>query len=391
VSASGRRGDATGRFLIVRLGALGDVVHAIPAAAAIKAAHPDARIDWLVDPRYVSLLRMVRGLNDIVPLDTRRGLRHVVSTLGALRRTRYDAALDLQGLIKSGVLARLAGARLTVGFSPAHLREPIARLCYSRMPDPGTAVHVIEKNLALLDAIGVAGVHDRRVPFPLDVPATAASAALVAQYGAGRYLVINPGAAWPNKRWPAERFGAVAAAIQARVGMPSVVLWGPDEEGVAARVVRASGGAAVVAPPTSIVDVCAVARSAAAMLSGDTGPLHLAAAVGTPVVALFGPTRAERNGPWNPLDRVVARTARCECLYERTCRRVARTPPGVPCLDEISVDDVVTVRPPRKTSRMGVARANLACTRTSTVWPMTGFAGHGSTEQRSEMSAGVTV
>ena len=349
------RGGAAGRFLIVRLGALGDVVHAIPAAAAIRAQDPEAQIDWLVEPRYVALLQMVRGLNRIVPVDIRRGARHVLSTLGALRRTRYDAALDLQGLLKSGALARLAGARLTVGFPSAHLREPIARLCYSHTPDPGSAVHVVHKNLALLGAIGIRAP---QVQFPLEVPETAASAALVAQYGAGGYLLMNPGAAWPNKRWPPDRFGLVAAAIRERAGIPSVVLWGPGEEGTAAAVVAASGGAAVAAPPTSIVDVCAIARGAAVMLSGDTGPLHLAAAMDTAVVALFGPTRAERNGPWNPEDLVVSRTDRCECLYERTCRRAARTPPGVPCIEEIAVADVVAAVCDRKTASEGRVRAD---------------------------------
>jgi heptosyltransferase-1 len=356
VTAPDERGDAADRFLIVRLGALGDVVHAIPAAAAIRAQNPDARIDWLVEPRYVPLLQMVRGLNQIVPVDVRRGARHVLSTLGALRRTRYDAAFDLQGLLKSAALARLAGARLTVGFPSAHLREAIARVCYSRTPDPGSAVHVVHKNLALLGAIGVQAAP---VQFPLEVPETAASAALIAQHGAGGYLLMNPGAAWPNKRWPPARFGLVAAAIRAQVGTPSVVLWGPGEEGTAAAVVAASAGAAVAAPPTSIVDVCAIARGAAVMLSGDTGPLHLAAAMGTAVVALFGPTRAERNGPWNPEDRVVARTDRCECLYERTCRRAARTPPGVPCIEEVAVSDVVGAVSDRM--RAGEARVRVDC------------------------------
>jgi ADP-heptose:LPS heptosyltransferase len=148
-------------------------------------------------------------------------------------------------------------------------------------------------------------------------------------------VLLNPGAAWPNKRWPPERFGALAAAIRERRGLRSVVLWGPGEEALAAAVVDASKGAAQAAPPTTIVDIVALARGAHLMISGDTGPLHIAGAVGTPIVALFGPTRAERNGPWSPADISISRFSQCACHYERRCRRTQ------PCIDDITVDTVI--------------------------------------------------
>ena len=350
---TGGRASAPPRFLIVRLGALGDVVHAIPAAAAIAAQFPDSEIDWLVDPRYVDLLGLVRCVRSVVPVDPRGGIGRLGATIGALRRARYDAVIDLQGLLKSSVLARLAGAARTVGFPRSHLREPVARVFYSHTPDPGPAVHVVHKNLALLTAVGV---HDRTVRFPLEIPATAVADEVALRYRAGDgragFALVNPGAGWPNKRWPAERFGAAAAGVFARAGLRSVVLWGPGEEALAASVVASSSGAAELAPATSILDICALARRAALMLSGDTGPLHLAAAVGTPVVALFGPTGAERNGPWDPSDVVVTRTDRCQCLYERRCRRVTGAPVSnmeqaahaadrQPCIEDIGVDEVV--------------------------------------------------
>ncbi len=332
-------------------------MHAIPAAAAIAAQFPDARVDWLVDPRYVELLRLIPCVR-AVPVDTRGGIGRLVATIATLRRARYDAVIDLQGLLKSGALARLAGGARTVGFPRSHLREPVARAFYSDTPEPGPDEHVVHKNLALLAAIGV---QDRRVRFPLEIPHTAVAEQVASRHrsaesmGEGRlgYALINPGAAWPNKRWPAERFGAVAAAMLARLGLRSVVLWGPGEEALATAVVASSSQAADVAPPTSIVDICALARGAALMLSGDTGPLHLAAAAGTPVVGLFGPTRAERNGPWALADIVVARSENCQCLYQRHCRRATGSPTvgsvpipraaGTrPCIEDISVDEVVT-------------------------------------------------
>jgi ADP-heptose:LPS heptosyltransferase len=148
--------------------------------------------------------------------------------------------------------------------------------------------------------------------------------------------MINPGAAWPNKRWPPERFGALAAGIRERVGVRSLVLWGPGEEDVANLVVSASRGAAELSPRTAIVDLFAIAKGAKLMVSGDTGPLHIAAAMGTPVVALFGPTYSERNGPWASADITISRAARCVCHYERRCRLQQ------PCIEDIGVDEVLS-------------------------------------------------
>ncbi|MBI2187406.1 MAG: glycosyltransferase family 9 protein [Acidobacteria bacterium] len=325
----------TSRFLIIRLGSLGDVVHGIPAAAALRQRYPQAQIDWLVDPRYIELLDLVESLDRRIPFDPRdltRGRGTARATLRDLRRMRYDAVIDLQGLLKSAVLARLVSARRTIGLPRRYLREPLARLFYSEAPDAGAAPHVIDRGLALLRALDVI---DPAVRFPLTIPRTPAAALAAERVGSSEYALINPGAAWPNKRWPAERFGAAAAAVRAEVGLRSLVLWGPGERALADAVAAASSGAAVTAPETTIKDVVAVARGARVMVSGDTGPLHIAAAVGTPVVALFGPTFAERNGPWSPRDAVIARTDRCSCFYERRCRH------AVPCIADIGVSEVV--------------------------------------------------
>ncbi|MBI4888186.1 MAG: glycosyltransferase family 9 protein [Acidobacteria bacterium] len=322
------------KFLIIRLGSLGDVIHGIPAAAALRHRYPEARIDWVVDPRYVGLLDLVDGIDARIPFDPRdllRGRAAAWATVRELRGASYDAVIDLQGLLKSAVLARLAGGRRTIGFPRPHLREPLARLFYTDTPDAGGAPHVIDKNLALLGALDVS---DRRVRFPLAVTRTPAVAAAQAQAGGAGYALLNPGAAWPNKRWPAARFGAVAASLRRDFGLRSLVLWGPDEQPLARAVVAASEGAAALAPQTTIADLVGIAQGARVMISGDTGPLHIGGAVGTPIVALFGPTFAERNGPWSPRDVVVSRTARCGCCYERRCRRAS------PCIDDIGVDEV---------------------------------------------------
>jgi heptosyltransferase I len=319
------------RFLIVRLGALGDVVHGIPTAAALRRHFPAARIDWLVEPRYVQLLGLVTAVNRVVPCDPRDGMSRLLQAVRELRRSGYDAAFDLQGLLKSAVLARSAGARMTVGAVRQQLREPLARAFYTRSIETGPQRHVVFKGLALLESVGV---RDDRVEFPLRETHSAA-AAEVRRVTGGGYALLNPGAAWPNKRWPAVRFGAVAAAMQARFGWRSVVLWGPGEEALAASVIAASAGSGVLAPPTSISDLVAIARGARLMLSGDTGPLHIAGAAGTPLVALFGPTNPARNGPWAVDDIALSRVDACACVYERRCRR------ATPCIDDIGVDEVI--------------------------------------------------
>ena len=339
VSGSSRTGrpdtDTQPRFLIIRLGSLGDVIHGIPAAAALRRRFPQAPIDWLVDPRYAELLELVECIDRPIafdPRDLRIGGAQGWSVLTQLRAAHYDAVVDLQGLLKSAVLGRLVGATQTIGFPRTHLREPLARLFYTDAPDPGAAPHVIDKNLGLL---GPLGVSDRAVHFPLRIPRTDTITSVVDRFAPDGYAILNPGAAWPNKRWPVVRFGAVAASIRREHGLRSVVLWGPGEEALAVSVAAASEGAAEAAPPTTMPDVVGLARAARVMVSGDTGPLHIAGAVGTPLVALFGPTCPERNGPWAPGDVTLSRVANCSCLYERRCRR------ETPCIDDIVSDEVV--------------------------------------------------
>jgi heptosyltransferase I len=325
-------------FLIVRLGSLGDVVHGIPVAAALRQEFPSSRIDWMVDPRYLELLNLVKGIDRKIPVDP-RAIKHgpgrvrFKHTLRELREADYDAVIDLQGLLKSAMLARSVRGRRTIGFPRKHLREPLARVFYTVAPDPGEATHVIYKNLALLAPLKVT---DRRLRFPIEIPRTPTLLQVVQRFQPDGYVLINPGAAWPNKQWPPERFGEVAAAIARDFGWRSLVLWGPGEQELAHGVVAASSGAADPSPPTTITDLVGIARHARMMISGDTGPLHIAGAVNTPIVSLYGPTQPERNGPWGLYDVAISRVQQCSCVYERKCKKTER------CIDDISVAEVMS-------------------------------------------------
>ena len=310
-------------ILIVRLGALGDIVHAVPAAAALRDAFPEARIDWLVDAKHRDMIDLVTVVNHAVVLE-RPSIAGWIDVSRRMRSAGYDVAIDFQGLMKSAILARMSGAPRVIGFSIWHLREKTARPFYSEIGRPGNgpadaAEHVIHKNLSLLGALGV---NDGRIQFPLANVESRALAEVRSALGGERpFALINPGAAWPNKRWPPERFGEVSAFLQEVRGLSSVVLWGPGEEGLAGAVVETSGGAARVAPPTNLADLLALSRAASLMVSGDTGPLHIAGAAGTPTVSLFGPTDPHRNGPWVQDDVSVSRFGSCGCHYERRCRK----------------------------------------------------------------------
>jgi lipopolysaccharide heptosyltransferase I len=313
-------------ILIVRLGALGDIIHTVPAAAALRDAFPDARIDWLVDARHRDAINLVTVVDRAVVLE-RSSLSGWIDVARLLRAGRYDVALDFQGLLKSAVLARASGAARVIGFSIWHLREKTARPFYSetvarrgRHAD-GETDHVIFKNLRLLRALDV---DDMRVRFPLAEVESPALAQVRADLGGDRaFALINPGAAWPNKRWPPERFGEIAAFLREVRGLPSIVLWGPGEQGLAGAVAEVSEGAARVAPATGLADLLALSRAASLMVSGDTGPLHIAAAAGTPTVSVFGPTDPYRNGPWSSDDIAISRFGACSCQYERRCHKPA--------------------------------------------------------------------
>jgi lipopolysaccharide heptosyltransferase I len=322
------------RFLIVRLGALGDIVHAIPVAAELRRAFPSARIDWLVSAKHREILDLVPVIDRRLVIDT-----SFASAIGELRRSRYDVAIDLQGLIKSAVLARLSGAPRVVGFSWRHARERAARLFYTeafdpggpRLYDPGETRHIVDINLGLLSLLGITAPARE---FPIDEVESDVARNARQQTG-GRYALLNPGAAWPNKRWPPARLAAIATELRARHGLMSIVLWGPGEEALAAEVVAAANGAALLSPKTTIADLVALARRAALMVSGDTGPTHIAAAVGTPLVGIYGPTRPARNGPMSPLDVTVSRDTVCQCHHLRRCQ-LARM-----CLLDIEVAEVL--------------------------------------------------
>jgi lipopolysaccharide heptosyltransferase I len=302
------------KIAIVKLSSLGDVIHALPVARALRRALPHAQITWIVEAREYAILRGHPDLDRVIPVDTRRwrrlirrpaGAREVWGKVGRLRRrvrqVGFDVALDLQGLIKSGVLTACTGARVRVGFSRAYCRERLNVLFTNRrVTPPPSAVHVVEQNLALLGPLDVppAPPEFHLPSWPEAEQRMDAALAGVGLRPGDRVVALNPGAGWPEKQWPVERFRALAARLSAEADARVLLLWGPDELEMARAIGAGLPVPALLAPPTDLHELTAVLRRVSLMVAGDTGPLHLAAALGTPALGLYGPTRAERNGPY---------------------------------------------------------------------------------------------
>jgi ADP-heptose:LPS heptosyltransferase len=322
------------RALVVRLSSIGDVVHALPALAALH--RHGWETGWIVEPPARPLLEGNPCLSRLWPAPAARLSAWGVSrrVLLDLRAKEYDAALDLQGLWKSATWARLSGAARVVGLSRRWRREPSSAALLGETVDlPSGAGHVIDENLAVLRPLGIEEAGRREFPLPGAAAERQAVARALSGLGLERFAVLNPAGGWPSKLWAPDRFGALARALRDR-GLPSLVTWGPGEQALAERVVTASAGAARLSFPTTLIEYVELARRARLVVAGDTGPLHLACAVGTPVVALFGPTDPARNGPFDPAD-VIVRPPSLEEAGRRGRFRVEGA-----AMDEIGVEQV---------------------------------------------------
>ncbi len=307
------------RILIVRLGAMGDILHALPAVSALRVAHPDWFLGWAVEPQWRALLASDSAGEDaagtaaqplvdrlhIVPAKQwarhplRPGtLRSILATRAALRAAGYDAALDLQGAVRSALIARFARpARLLGEAAP---REPAARWLF-RERVPSTGVHVIEQSADIVRALA-GDVLPLALPL---LPRDALAAHWCDEAGAGAHLgpmaLLHPGAGWGAKRWPVERYAQVGIALARQAGCRIVINAGPGELelGVAlASYLRTLGTSALLLSPM-LGQLIELTRRATLVIGGDTGPLHLAAALGKPTVGIFGPTDPARNGPFH--------------------------------------------------------------------------------------------
>ena len=288
------------RILLVRLGSMGDIIHALPALATLKENFPAWEIDWLVESRWRPLLEGNPFLSQIVELDTFAWRKQPFSprvwqalrrAVRALQERHYDCALDLQGLLKSAAACYWSGAREIVGFEKPWLKEPACAVLYTRKVE-SNAVHVIDANLALAASLGA----DKPViRFPLP---EGDLAAIPSGFPKERLAVLNPGAGWRSKCWSPENFGVVADALHKEFSMQVILNGGPGEEQLTRQVQAACRNSDPLAFIGNLPGLIALLRRSCLLIGPDTGPLHLAAALGVPTVGLYGPTAPQRNGPY---------------------------------------------------------------------------------------------
>ncbi len=305
------------RIAIVKLSALGDVIHALPVASALRRAMPGAELTWIVEAREHAILRDHPDLDAVVPVDTRlwrrliwrpAGMRQVLEKIGRLRarirHTHFDVAIDLQGLLKSGVLTAYTGAPVRIGFSASWCHERLNTLFTNRhVTPPREAVRVVDQYLSILEPLGIRpGPAEFHIPVPAEAERRMEEFLVDQGVKPGdRVVAINPGAGRVRKQWPLSHFHDLAERLITETGARVLVLWGPNEEHMARQITLGlPGHAAMMAPRTDLGDLSALLSHSSLMIGSDTGPLHLAAALGTPSLGLYGPTPAARNAPYGP-------------------------------------------------------------------------------------------
>jgi len=337
-------------ILIVKLSAIGDVIHTLPALNAIRKRYPDARITWLVEEDAAPLVKGHAALDRVLISKRKRWLkgilgpsclnnmREVYRFLKELRDKRYDLIIDFQGLLKSGILIALSRGRRKIGYGRGmeHMECSYVFL-NERVPPVDMDNHALMRSMMLLDAIGIPS-NDIEYNLPLQDQDRATIEALLMRHGIteSRLLVaINPAAKWETKLWNNSKFAKLADSLIQQYGANVVFTGGSEDRGAVQDIISAmEAKAANLAGETTLRTLAALYEKTDFLVSTDTGPMHIAAAVGTPVVALFGPTAPWRTGPFGPDHQVIRVDMECSPCFKRQCSAIR-------CMEEISVEQVL--------------------------------------------------
>jgi heptosyltransferase-1 len=296
---------AEAKFLVVRLGSLGDIVHAFPAVSGLRSSFDNAEIVWVTHPKWEFLVKTSELATDVWTVDT-RNWSNVRSILAGIRKRRFETAIDYQGLWKSAAIPFLARIPQRIGFSFETVREAGVPLLYTDRVRASAAAHIADQNGELSIRAGARNpIGDVKLRIPDEDEQVVR--ARIAREGIEDYVVLSPGGGWRSKCWPAVRYGLLASRILEEFGLQTVINVGPGEEELALSVVRAAGNAQPVPFTGSMGQLMALLKNARAVVAGDTGPLHLADTLGARIVAIFGPTDPVRNGPYHRSGIVLRR------------------------------------------------------------------------------------
>jgi heptosyltransferase-1 len=327
------------KILIVKLSSLGDVVHTLPALASLKKGHPEAEIDWLVEEESKAILEGNPLISNVVAIQ-KRGFRKAPGRTWDitrwLRARRYDMVLDFQGLMKSGIWLALSRGGRRIGFDRG--RELSHLFLNEKLPPYNRDRHAVDRYLDLARYAG--GVGDV-VKFPIffNYREQERVFKLLAEGTIGRgdrFVVVAPRARWKTKLWGTERFGEVARAIVESLGLKVVVVGGPNDRGYGEEIASYGDGIINLAGLTTIKELAFLMKCARLVLSVDSGPLHIAAALGVPVVAIFGPTAPWRTGPYGKNNIVITGGTECSPCFSRRCRKK-----DIACMSAITAGEVM--------------------------------------------------
>ena len=338
------------RTLIIKPSSMGDVVQALPVLTALKEACPKAHVSWLVARPFAGILEGHPRLDTVLIFDRRRFARFTLSATVAaeflaflqnLRKRRFTTVIDLQGLLRSAVLALASGAPTRVGFREAREGAP---LFYTDEVSVGHRdMHAVERYLAVARRLGLE-MPKATDHLPVSAEARAAIRRRLAGMGLGSgepYIVVCAHARWPTKQWPPDRFARVLDAMRTRTGARAVLVGSADAVANAQTIGDQMGVRPIdLTNRTTLKELAAVIAEARVMATNDSGPMHVAAAVATPVVAIFGPTNPDRTGPYGPGHRVLAGRAACSPCYRRECLYAGETG-ALLCLTNITPQAVI--------------------------------------------------
>ncbi|MCB9852306.1 MAG: lipopolysaccharide heptosyltransferase II [Phycisphaerales bacterium] len=334
------------RILLIKPSSPGDIIHALPVLRGLRRRYPKATISWLIAKNFVNMLEAERALDEIIPFDRKhygRLFRNWPSTrdffkfVSDLRRKQFDLVVDLQGLIRSGFLAWSSGARVRVGFQDA--REMAWMFYTHRIPRDDAEKHAAERNF---DAAALLGVNrsepDFRIAFTQDDSTTIRDLIRSRLGSDQRFIAMATSTRWPTKCWPVDRFGQLAAELHKTSGLKTLLVGGPGDRDDGRRAADAADGAAVnVCGETTLRQLAALIDRASLVVTADSTPMHLAAAHGCPLVALFGPTNPVRTGPFNRSRDVVRLDLDCSPCY---IRKLRQCPHKHRCMQDLSVAQV---------------------------------------------------
>lgn len=335
------------KILIIKLSALGDLVHTLPVPRALRKEYPDSYIVWMIEERYQELLYNNPDIDEIITIRTKvwrkkwskETFNEIQQTVNNLRQKKFDIVFDLHGLIKSGIIAMLSGAKTKIGFHKNNCKEKVSSI-FTNIKGPYMAggIHVVDMYLTLVQS--TLGVKTDVKQFPICIPEAQEQKIegffqSHPELTANPIVGINPGAGFESKLWKMERFAKLSDRIANEMGYSILLLWGPGEEQKAKQIAKSMEEKCWVAPATTIQESIALYKRLELLVSCDSGPLHLCSALDVPTVSLFGPTDPVRNGAYGLYHKAVYKMLPCSFCWKKKCHLGTDE-----CMQEITVDDV---------------------------------------------------